>query len=73
MRTKSVHVVPATDGWAVEVDGRRDRTVYPSQMAAISAGWERAMHERGELLLHDRNGEIWARDTFDNDLPDVKR
>ncbi|KAI3604273.1 hypothetical protein D8I24_2667 (plasmid) [Cupriavidus necator H850] len=42
-------------------------------MAAIAAGWERAKRGQVDLLFHDRDGEIWARDTFDNDLPDVKR
>ncbi|WP_454734025.1 DUF2188 domain-containing protein [Cupriavidus basilensis] len=55
------------------LDGGTDRTVYPSQMAAIAAGWERAKRGQVDLLFHDRDGEIWARDTFDNDLPDVKR
>ena len=67
MQKKIVHVVAADDGWAVEVEGRLDRTVYPSQIAAIAAGWERAKRDQAALFLYDRNGEVWARDTFDND------
>ena len=73
MPSKNVHIVPVGNAWAVELDGGTDRTVYPSQMAAIAAGWERAKRGQVELLFHDRDGEIWARDTFDNDLPEVKR
>ncbi|WP_454731576.1 MULTISPECIES: DUF2188 domain-containing protein [Cupriavidus] len=73
MQSKNVHIVPVGNAWAVELDGGTDRTVYPSQMAAIAAGWERAKRGQVDLLFHDRDGEIWARDTFDNDLPDVKR
>lgn len=73
MPSKNVHIVPVGNAWAVELDGGTDRTVYPSQMAAIAAGWERAKRGQVELPFHDRDGEIWARDTFDNDLPDVKR
>ncbi|NSX15638.1 DUF2188 domain-containing protein [Cupriavidus taiwanensis] len=68
---RNIHVVPAAEGWAVEVDGTPERSVYPSQMAAIAAAWKRARHDQVELVLHDRNGEVWARDTFDNEPPDA--
>ncbi|NUO86570.1 MAG: DUF2188 domain-containing protein [Cupriavidus sp.] len=73
MSKNSIHVLPASEGWVVEVEGGRDRTVYPSQMAAIAAGWERAKREGVDLLLYGRDGEVWSRDTFDNEPPAVKQ
>ncbi|WP_454734112.1 DUF2188 domain-containing protein [Cupriavidus basilensis] len=51
MQSKNVHIVPVGNAWAVELDGGTDRTVYPSQMAAIAAGWERAKRGQVDLLF----------------------
>jgi hypothetical protein len=65
---KNQHVVSFGDGWAVKAEGA-------SQPAAVfktqSEAWERAKSiarkERAEALLHGRNGQVRARNTYGYD------
>jgi hypothetical protein len=66
-----VHVVPGDKGWRVEVEGQsRASGTYDTQAVA----WEHAIHlahrHHSEALLHGRNGEIRARNTY---RPDPRR
>jgi hypothetical protein len=48
----AIHVVPAGDGWAVEVDGQDGRDVFHSQDRAIKVGRALAWEHHRELLIH---------------------
>lgn len=72
MPAKSVHVVPADEGWAVEIEGKSERDVHPTQEAAIAAGTERAKRDQVELLIHGRDGQIRERNSFGHDPRNVK-
>lgn len=67
-----IHVVPAGDGWAVEAAGSGKRTTFAIQEEAIRAGTERAKADKVELLIHGRDGQIRARNSFGHDPRDVK-
>lgn len=68
----NIHVVPAGDGWAVEVAGGGSRKMFATQEEAIAAGTERAQGDKVELLIHGRDGQIRERNSFGHDPRDVK-
>ena len=67
-----IHVVPAGNEWAVEAAGGGDRTMHFSQEEAIKAGTERAKRDKVELLIHGRDGQIRARNSFGHDPRNIK-
>ncbi|WP_354684461.1 DUF2188 domain-containing protein [Cupriavidus necator] len=72
MSGKNIHVVPAGDGWAVEVEGGHGKETFDTQAEAIAAGTERARQAKVELLIHGLDGQIRERNTFGHDPRDVK-
>ena len=63
-----VHVVPRGGDWAVLREGaQRDSSHHQTQADAVDAARQTAQREGGELLIHGRNGQIRARDSFGND------
>lgn len=65
---KNQHVVKRPDGWAVRGAGNsRDTSHHPTQGAAIDAARQIAQNQRSEMLIHNRQGQIRARDSFGND------
>jgi hypothetical protein len=65
---KNQHVVPADNGWAVRGAGNERRTsLHDTQAEAIEAAREIARHQHSELLIHGRDGQIRARDSYGND------
>ncbi|WP_137150205.1 DUF2188 domain-containing protein [Devosia sp. FKR38] len=68
MSGKDQHIVPHTDGWAVKGAGNaRATSVHNTQQEAIDRGRAIAQNQKSELLVHGRNGQIRARDSFGND------
>lgn len=69
MSTKrNQHVVPHPNGWAIRPAGAAKPTVVlPTQAAAIEAARLTARNQGTELLIHGRNGQIRARDSYGND------
>ncbi len=66
--SKNQHVVPHGDGWAVRGAGNsRVTSTYDTQAGAIARGREIAQNQHSELLIHGRNGQIRARDSYGND------
>jgi hypothetical protein len=62
------HVVSLGEGWAVKAEGAsQPLAVFKTQNEA----WERAKSiarkERSEALLHGKNGQIRARNTYGHD------
>lgn len=68
----NIHITPAGDMWAVQVEGGGLRTVFATQDEAIVAGTERAQRERVELLVHGLDGHIQTRNSFGHDLRNQK-
>ncbi len=70
----NIHVVPTQrNGWAVEVEGTAGpAALYPTQEEAITAGTEKAKQGKVELLIHGRDGQIRARNSFGHDPHDIK-
>ena len=68
MSGKNQHVVPHADGWAVKGAGnQRATSVHETQAEAFDAGREIAINNSSELLIHNRQGQIRARNSYGND------
>lgn len=72
MPNKDVHVVPAGEGWAVEVPDGGKRTMFTTQEEAIEAGTARAQRDKVELLIHGRDGQIRERNSFGHDPRNIQ-
>lgn len=58
-------VTQRENGWAdVREGSQRASRVYPTQQDAFNAARESAMHEGGEVFIHNRNGQIRERNTY---------
>lgn len=65
---KNQHVVPHSGGWAVRGAGNsRASSVHSTQDAAAQAARSTAQRQGSEVLIHGRNGQIRARDSYGND------
>ena len=65
---KNQHVVPADNGWAVRGAGNsRATSVHDTQAAAIDAARNIARNQESELLIHGRDGQIRAKDSYGHD------
>ncbi len=62
---KNQHVVPRQGGWAVQGAGNeRATSIHDTQTEAIDRAREIARNQESELLIHRRNGQIRARDSY---------
>lgn len=66
---KNQHITPHPDGgWQVKGEGNTKATVITdTQQQAIDSGRNIAKNQQSELLIHGRNGQIRARDSYGND------
>lgn len=65
---KNQHVVPHSQGWAVKSAGAsRSASVHDRQSDAIDAARSAAKEQSSELLIHGRNGQIRAKDSYGKD------
>lgn len=65
---KNQHVVPREGGWAVQGAGNdRATSVHDTQAGAIDRARDIARNQESELLIHGRNGQIRARDSYGGD------
>ncbi len=68
MAGKPQHVVPHKDGWAVKGAGNgRATSVQPTQQKAIDAARDIAKNQQAEVVIHGKNGQIRAKDSYGND------
>lgn len=68
MATKSQHVVPRGDGWAVKAAGStRVTKVFDTQRDAINAARRIAQNQRAELVVHGRDGRIREKRSYGSD------
>ena len=65
---KNQHVVPHSGGWAVKLAGAtRASSVHSRQVDAIDTARSAARTQNSELVIHGRNGQIRAKDSYGND------
>ena len=65
---RNQHVVPHPQGWAVKAAGASNPTkVLGTQSAAIATARGIAINQGSEMLVHGKNGQIRARDTYGSD------
>lgn len=65
---QNIHVVQRGVSWGtLREGGQRASQVYGTQAQAIQAGRQMARQGQGELLIHGRDGQIRACDTYGND------
>jgi hypothetical protein len=75
-RQGDVHVVPAKNGWRVEIEAstgnHRARSTHQTQAAAWKEAKKLARSSKSEALLHGRDGKIRERNTYRQDPPRTK-
>ena len=63
-----VHVIPDEKGWRVKFEGTGGaRSTHPTQAEAAKTARRIARENRSELLIHGRNGQVRARNTYGRD------
>lgn len=68
MMHANIHVLPHANGWDVICEGSRyAESHHDTQEDAIEAGSALAYRRKVELLVHGRDGQIRARNTFGHD------
>ena len=68
MAAKNQHVVPHKGGWAVKGAGNGKATVVePTQKKEIEAARAIAINQQSEVVIHGRDGQIRAKDSYGND------
>ena len=65
-----VHVVPAGDQWACEINGNT-RSTHDTQEEAIKQGQGLADEQNAELVVHAQDGSIRGKDSHGNDPRNV--
>ena len=62
------HVVPRDDGCAVKGEGNnKDTSHHQTQGEAIKVARDIAINQRGEVVIHGRDGKIRDKDSYGND------
>lgn len=68
MPGKNQHVVRHPKGWAVKSEkSDRPSSVHKTQKEAIEVGKAKARSQKSELLIHGKDNEIRARNSYGND------
>jgi uncharacterized protein DUF2188 len=63
----NVHVVPSARGWDVKVEGGGEAGHFHTQDEAIAASRGLALVNRSEHIVHDRDGRVRQRDSYERD------
>lgn len=65
---KNQHVVPTENGWGVKGENNtRITQEFETQREAIERAREIAINQQSELLIHGKNGQIRAKNSYGND------
>jgi hypothetical protein len=68
MSKKPVHTVPHDDGWANRREGAdRVSQVFDTKREAQDAGRDTARREHVEHVIHNRNGQIGEKNSYEPD------
>lgn len=63
-RVREIHVIPHNQGWAVRSEGDSGVSVHNTQRDAIKAARKTARADKGEVVIHARDGRIRQRDRY---------
>lgn len=67
-KSKRIHVVPHERGWAVKrEESERASTVTRTKAEAEQWAKEKAREEGGEVVIHNKQGQIVDSDSYGND------
>ncbi len=65
---KNQHVLPHSDGWQVKGEGNGRATVVTNtKQQAVDRAREIARNQESELVVHNKNGQIGAKDSHGHD------
>lgn len=65
---KNVHVTPKGNNWQVKTaNSSKAYRLTNTQKEAIQVAREVAINNKSELLIHGKNGQIRAKDSYGND------
>ncbi len=65
---KNVHVTPKGENWQIKTaNSSKANKVVNTQKEAIGIGKNIATNNKSELLIHGKNGQIRAKDSYGND------
>jgi len=65
---KHIHVIPQNDGWVVKrEDDNRLISSHETKQEAENAARKIARTAKGELVIHNRDGRISSRDSYNTD------
>ncbi len=65
---KNVHVTPKGENWQIKTaNSSKAYKVVNTQKEAIGIGKIIATNNKSELLIHGKNGQIRAKDSYGND------
>lgn len=68
MTRQNIHVTPRPSGWATKPEGAsRASRIYPKQQQAIDAARRQTQQQGGELVIHNKQGQIRDKDSHGND------
>jgi hypothetical protein len=68
MPGKTIHVVPHGEDWAVVSEkSSRPSRVIPTKQEALNIGRQQAQNNKGELVIHGKDGVIQNKNSFGND------
>lgn len=62
-----IHVVPAEQGWRIEIEGAGVRSAHRTQSEGTRVARDIARANKCELLVHGRNGRIRERNSYGHD------
>ncbi len=67
-KSKNIHVVPRNEGWIVRKEGAIQPTsVHQTQKDAVNAARKIARNQKGQLVIHGRNGRVRERNNYGAD------
>lgn len=69
---RNVQTVPIGDGWGNKVGGTQVGETFRTQDAAVEAGRQLAMQNRGEHSIHGTDGKIREKNSYGNDPRDSR-
>lgn len=66
--TKQTHVTPHPSGWAAKDTGNdKASRVFETKLETVNWARQHSQREQSELVIHNLNGRIGAKDSHGND------
>lgn len=65
-KNKPIHTVPTATGWANKQGGKVTSN-HRTKAAAQAEGRRQAIQSKTEHSIHNKNGQIWKKNSYGND------